>query len=151
MIILCLDNFSFARGISRVVFVGIVGCFVLGVEIFVHYTTGTGGMERYLSACGPALGPDNPLTKARLEVWEALSCLPLGAMLLRGATFVHLGTTPELLDMMTLRLKGFVEPYGLTARCGVLCSTEQCNGDLRVDKICPKCCEKVIWMPLNDV
>lgn len=73
-------------------------------------------METYLSACGPALGPDHPLSKARLEVWDALSGLPLGAMLLRGATFVHLGTTPELLDMMALRLKDFVEPYSLTAR-----------------------------------
>lgn len=49
-------------------------------------------------------------------MWDELSGFPLGAMLLRGATFVHLGTTPELLEMVTLRLPTFIEPYGLTAR-----------------------------------
>lgn len=87
---------------------------------------GTGGVDAYLAACGPALPTEHPLSKARLEIWDALSAFPLGAMLLRGATFVHLGTTPELLDMMTLRLPAFVEPYGLTARY-VMNIAERCD------------------------
>lgn len=75
-----------------------------------------GGLDTYLAGCGPALPEDHPLSRARKETWEALSGFPLGAMLLTGATFVHLGTTPELMEMMTLRLPEFVEPYGLTAR-----------------------------------
>lgn len=59
---------------------------------------------------------EHPLTKARLQVWESLSPFPLGALLLKGATFVHLGTTPELLEMMTLQLPSFIKPYGLTTR-----------------------------------
>lgn len=75
-----------------------------------------GGLDAYLGACGPALSPEHVLTVARRQVWDELSGFPLGAMLLRGATFVHLGTTPELLEMVTLRLPTFIEPYGLTAR-----------------------------------
>lgn len=75
-----------------------------------------GGLDTYLAGCGPALPEGHALTRARKETWDALSGFPLGAMLLTGATFVHLGTTPELMEMMTLRLPEFVEPYGLTAR-----------------------------------
>ncbi|CAN0144795.1 unnamed protein product, partial [Hapterophycus canaliculatus] len=75
-----------------------------------------GGLGTYLAACGPALPADHPLSKARKETWDTLSGFPLGALLLKGATFVHLGTTPELMEMMTLRLPEFIQPYGLTAR-----------------------------------
>lgn len=78
-----------------------------------------GGVDAYLAACGPALSPEHGLAVARREAWDALAGFPLGAMLLRGATFVHLGTTPELLEMVTLRLPTFIEPYGLTARWDV--------------------------------
>eukprot|EP00903_Cladosiphon_okamuranus_P018207 g16748.t1 len=87
-----------------------------------------GGLDTYLAGCGPALPMDHPLSRARRETWDALRGFPLGAMLLTGATFVHLGTTPELMEMMTLRLPEFVEPYGLTARAasviGGACSVE---------------------------
>lgn len=73
-------------------------------------------MDAYLKSCGPLHPPGHPLTEARLEIWENLSGFPLGALLLKGATFVHLGTTPELLEMMTLRFPAFIEPYGLTPR-----------------------------------
>lgn len=73
-------------------------------------------LDAYLEACGPVLPPDHDVSKARREIWDALSGFPLGALLLQGATFVHLGTTPELMEMLTLRLPDFIEPYGLTAR-----------------------------------
>ena len=81
-------------------------------------TPPSGGLDAYLEACGPALRADHALSKARRETWDALRSFPLGGLLLTGATFVHLGTTPELMEMMTLRLPAFIEPYGLTARCG---------------------------------
>lgn len=80
------------------------------------FLSGAGGVDTYLEACGPLLPADHPLTKARIQVWDSLSSFPLGALLLKGTTFVHLGTTPELLDMMTLRLPAFIKPYGLTRR-----------------------------------
>ncbi|CAN0024648.1 unnamed protein product, partial [Ectocarpus fasciculatus] len=87
-----------------------------------------GGLDAYLEACGPVLPPDHDVSKARREIWDALSGFPLGALLLQGATFVHLGTTPELMEMLTLRLPEFIEPYGLTARAssvvGAACSVE---------------------------
>lgn len=81
-------------------------------------TPSSGGLDAYLEACGPALHADHALSKARRETWDALRGFPLGGMLLTRATFVHLGTTPELMEMMTLRLPDYIEPYGLTARCG---------------------------------
>ncbi|CAN0345900.1 unnamed protein product, partial [Ectocarpus sp. 12 AP-2014] len=87
-----------------------------------------GMLDAYLEACGPVLPPDHGVSKARREIWDALSGFPLGALLLQGATFVHLGTTPELMEMLTLRLPEFIEPYGLTARAssvvGAACSVE---------------------------
>ncbi|CAB1121170.1 FK/GFPP [Ectocarpus sp. CCAP 1310/34] len=87
-----------------------------------------GMLDAYLEACGPVLPPDHDVSKARREIWDALSGFPLGALLLQGAKFVHLGTTPELMEMLTLRLPEFIEPYGLTARAssvvGAACSVE---------------------------
>ncbi|CAM9336812.1 unnamed protein product, partial [Choristocarpus tenellus] len=71
----------------------------------------------YLAACGPPLSHDDLLYRARVYLWEFLRFFPLGAVLLKdGAAFVHLGTTKELCEMITLGVPRFVEPYGLTPR-----------------------------------
>ncbi|CAM9220965.1 unnamed protein product [Discosporangium mesarthrocarpum] len=74
------------------------------------------GKHGFLSSCGPCLPQDHPLTVARTLLWDSLHVFPLGALLLEGASFVHLGTTPELCEMITFKLPTFIQPYGLTPR-----------------------------------
>eukprot|EP00953_Heterococcus_sp_UTEX-ZZ885_P028127 15012-Heterococcus_DN1.PRE.2 len=72
--------------------------------------------DAYLAACGARSSDDVALTCARKELYSALNGYSLDALLLDRdvATFAHLGSTAELMQMLTLQMPAFIEPYALT-------------------------------------
>jgi fucokinase len=81
-------------------------------------SSSSGSFDAYLTACGARSSDDVALTCARRELHSALSGFSLDALLLNRnvATFAHLGSTAELMQMLTLQMPAFIEPYGLTHR-----------------------------------
>jgi fucokinase len=74
--------------------------------------------DAYLTACGARSSDDVVLTCARRQLYAALNGFSLDALLLDRdvATFAHLGSTAELMQMLTLQMPAFIEPYALTHR-----------------------------------
>jgi fucokinase len=81
-------------------------------------STSSSSFEAYLTACGARSSDDVALTCARKQLYSALNGFSLDALLLDRdvATFAHLGSTAELMQMLTLQMPVFIEPYALTHR-----------------------------------
>ncbi|CAM9708713.1 unnamed protein product [Chrysoparadoxa australica] len=89
---------------------------------------GDGTLQTYLTqAAGGKKEVELPLSQARTELWETFHDCALKAVCLKGGRFAHLGTSDELLQMVTLQLPAFATQYGMKRICGSV--SEGCQVD----------------------
>ena len=86
------------------------------------------GRDEYLQMEGTPAVAAADLLAARERLWALFNPLPFAALAPQGARFGHLGTTAELMEMMTLKMPAFAGAFHLRRRVGAFLPSEQ-EGD----------------------
>lgn len=125
-----LDEAPFDRCTARGLAEGGGGAPPLRLELYSDILCALGGgmgkgREEYLRMEGAPAVAAADLLAARKRLWSLFNPLSFAALAPPGARFGHLGTTAELMEMMTLKMPAFAGAFQLRRRVGAFLPSEQ--------------------------